>query len=135
MTQLKVNMILGVHKLKIVFLFFFFTLALQAEPIEGIIAEIQILDKITARVKTLEIEVSNSIQFESLNIEIYACFKKPPEEVPEDFVLLRIYDVMSQKDKELIYQGWMISSSPATTPLEHPIYDLWLKDCKIKIDF
>ena len=29
----------------------------------------------------------------------------------------------------------MISSSPAATPLEHPIYDLWLKDCKIKTDF
>ena len=135
MTQLKVNMIPGVHKLKIIFLFFFFSLVLQAEPIEGILAKIQILDKITARVKTLEVEVNNSIQFESLNIEIYACYKKPPEEVPEDFVLLRIYDVMSQKGKELLYQGWMISSSPATTPLEHPIYDLWLKDCKIKTDF
>ena len=29
----------------------------------------------------------------------------------------------------------MISSSPAATPLEHPIYDLWLNDCKIEIDF
>ena len=135
MTQLKVNMILGVHKLKTIFLLSFFSLALQAEPIEGFLAEIQILDKITARVKTLEVEINNSIQFESLNIEIFACYKKPPEEIPEDFVLLKIYDVMSQKDKELIYQGWMISSSPATTPLEHPIYDLWLKDCKTKIDF
>ena len=134
MTQLKVNMIPGVYKLKI-FLLLLLSLALQAKPIEGILAEIQILDKITARVKTLEVEVNDSIQFESLNIKIYACYKKPPEEVPEDFVLLRIYDVMSQKGKELIYQGWMISSSPATTPLEHPIYDLWLKDCKIKIDF
>ena len=129
-------MIPGFHKLKIIFLFLFFSLTVQAEaePIEGVLAKIQILDKITARVKTLEVEVHNSIQFESLNIEIYACYKKPPEEVPEDFVLLKIYDVMSQKDKELIYQGWMISSSPATTPLEHPIYDLWLKDCKIKTD-
>ena len=135
MTQLKVNMIPGVHKLKIIFLFFFFSLALQAEPIEGVLAEIQILDKITAKVTTLEVEVNNSIQFESLNVEIYACYKKPPEEIPEDFVLLRIYDEMSKTGKELVYQGWMISSSPAATPLEHPIYDLWLKDCKIENDF
>ena len=135
MMQLKVNMIPGVHKLKIIFLFYSFSLALQAEPIEGIVAEIQILDKITAKVITLEVEVNNSIQFESLNIEIYACYKKPPEEIPEDFVLLRIYDEIDKKGKELIYQGWMISSSPAATPLEHPIYDLWLNDCRIKIDF
>ena len=34
-------------------------------------------------------------------------------------------------EKEFIYQGWMISSSPSTTPLEHPIYDVWLQDCLI----
>ena len=135
MRQLKVNMILGAHKLKIIFLIFCISLTLQAEPIEGVLVKIQILDKITAKVKTLEVEVNNFVQFESLNIEIYACYKKPPEEVPENFVLLRIYDVMSQKGKELIYQGWMISSSPAATPLEHPIYDLWLKDCKVRTDF
>ena len=127
-------MIPGVHKLIITSVFFFLSLALNAEPIEGILVEIQILDKITAKVKTLEVEVNNSIKFESLNIEIYACYKRPPEEIPENFVLLRIYDEMSLEGIELIYQGWMISSSPATTPLEHPIYDLWLKDCKINKD-
>ena len=76
MMQLKMNMILGVHKLKITFnCIFFISLSIQAEPIEGVIAEIQILDKITAKVKTLEVEVNNSIKFESLNIEIYACYK------------------------------------------------------------
>ena len=28
-----------------------------------------------------------------------------------------------------IYKGWMISSLPDVTPLEHPIYDLWLLGC------
>ena len=32
---------------------------------------------------------------------------------------------------ESVYKGWMISSSPDVTPLEHPIYDLWLVDCKV----
>ena len=128
-------MSLGAHKIKIIFLFFFLSWALHAEPIEGNLVEIQILDKITAKVKTLEVEVNNSIQFQSLTIEIYACYKKPPEEIPEDFVLLRIYDEMNKKGKKLIYQGWMISSSPAATPLEHPIYDLWLKGCKMESDF
>jgi hypothetical protein len=128
-------MILGVRKLTFTFVLLSLSYALHGEPIEGNLAEIQILDKITAKVNTLEIEINNSIQFQSLKIEIYACFKKPPEEIPEDFVLLRIYDDMTQKGKQLIYQGWMISSSPAATPLEHPIYDLWLKDCRIEKDF
>tara|TARA_B110000495_G_C22644006_1_gene382209 strand:+ start:113 stop:508 length:396 start_codon:yes stop_codon:yes gene_type:complete len=107
---------------------------LHSEPLEGVLAKIQILDKITARVKTLDIKVNDSNFFETLNIEIYACFKNPPEEIPEDFVLLKIYDNLSEEENQFVYQGWMISSSPAVTPLEHPIYDLWLIECKIDID-
>ena len=128
--QLKKNMNLGIHKLLIIF--FFTSSLLKAEPISGILANIQILDKITAEVKNVNVEVNKSIQYETLRIEIYACFKRPPEEIPENYVLLKIYDDIQKLDDQLIYQGWMISSSPEVTPLEHPIYDLWLKDCKIE---
>ena len=135
--QLKVNMNPGSLKLLLTFLFFISlspTFILHSEPLEGVLAEIQILDKITARVKTLEIKVNDSHFFETLNIEIYACYTNPPEKIPEDFVLLRIYDNLTEEGDQLVYQGWMISSSPAVTPLEHPIYDLWLIECKIDID-
>ena len=122
---------LGIHKL----IFFIFSLFISietfADTIEGKFVELQILDKITARVETIIINVNESAKFESLQIEVYACYKTPPEKIPENFVLLKIYDQTNFESKNLIYQGWMISSSPAITPLEHPIYDLWLKSCKI----
>ena len=42
--------------------------------------------------------------------------------------LIDVHDLIDQK-KTNIYKGWMISSSPDVTPLENPIYDLWLLDC------
>ena len=129
------NMSLGRFRLvNLVFLLLFSTL-IKSEPIEGYKVELQILDKITSKVKVLEIKINETINYKSLNIEIFTCYKTPPEEIPEDFVLLRIQDFMIPNKNKLIYQGWMISSSPATTPLEHPIYDLWLKNCKISNDF
>lgn len=125
----------GNLKLKFVIIFFFLSLSLNAEPIEGYIVEIQILDKITAKVENIQIKVNDSFKFGTLSIEIYACYKNPPEKIPENFVLLKIYDKVKQKIEKLIYQGWMISSSPSTTPMEHPVYDLWLKDCNIDSDF
>ena len=123
---------LGAHNsIKIFFLFFFFSSFSLAEPIVGQHAIIQILDKITAKVNTIEIEINETYIFESLSIRLYACFKNPPEEIPEQYVLLKILDQIDVKKNNLIYQGWMIKSSPATTPLEHPIYDLWLSECKI----
>ncbi|MEX0645333.1 MAG: DUF2155 domain-containing protein [Parvularculaceae bacterium] len=33
-------------------------------------------------------------------------------------------------DPDRIFAGWMFASSPALNPLEHPIYDVWVIDCK-----
>ena len=46
----------------------------------------------------------------------------------EDYVLIDIIDNFQDESKS-IYKGWMISSSPDVTPLQHPIYDLWLLGC------
>ena len=124
----------GVRRLLFVAIFLFISYSSNAKPVEGQIVELQILDKITTKVKSVEIGINENLKLGSLLIEIYACYKRPPEEIPEDFVLLKIYDELSE-DFTLIYQGWMISSSPAATPLEHPIYDIWIKNCKIDMSF
>jgi len=124
-------MIPGSHNLIKILFFLFFSLSINAEPIQGDNVIIKILDKITAKVEILNIKVNENIKFESLNIEVYACYLNPPEEVPEDLVLLKVIDEIDINKIIIIYQGWMISSSPATTPFEHPIYDLWVNECNV----
>jgi len=108
--------------------------SVHATPISGNLVSLYLLDKVTSRVETIEIKVGEIVEFGSLQIKIFMCKKRPPEEVPEDFVLLRIYDEISPENLEIVFQGWMISSSPAIAPFEHPIYDVWVKDCKIDIE-
>ena len=106
----------------------------HAAPINGNMVSLQVLDKVTSRVETIEIHVGEIVSFGSLIIEIFLCKKRPPEEIPEDFVLLRIIEEISPENLETIFQGWMISSSPTVAPFEHPTYDVWVKDCNIDID-
>jgi len=113
---------------KIYLYLFLFCSSVLAEPITGTSAKFKLLDKTTNKVTQKTINVNSIIDWESLNIQIYACYSTSPEEIPEDYVLLEIKDTLITK-KEYIYRGWMISSSPDVTPLEHPIYDLWLIDC------
>ena len=108
----------------------FFFSAVLADPIVGNFANFKLLDKTTNKVSQKQLEVNSNTNWDSLNIQIYACYSSPPEEIPENYVLLEIKDKLI-KEKEYIYRGWMISSSPDVTPLEHPIYDLWLIDCII----
>ena len=124
----------GSHKIIFIFLCSICFKSYSA-PIEGNSVILQILDKITSEINTIEIDVNDFYNYESLKIEIYACYKSPPEEVPEDFVLLKIIENIKKEDKNEIFQGWMISSSPSVTAFEHPIYDLWLKECKVLKNF
>ena len=116
--------------LKYIYICFLFCSSVLAEPITGTSAKLKLLDKTTNKVIQKTINVNSTIDWDSLNIQIYACYSTSPEEIPEDYVLLEIKDTLSA-NKEYIYRGWMISSSPDVTPLEHPIYDLWLIDCMV----
>ena len=91
-------------------------------------AKFKLLDKISNQLFEKTISVNGSDEIETLNIEVYACFTEPPDEISEDYVLINVKDNFKNIDKS-IYKGWMISSSPEVTPLEHPIYDLWLLGC------
>tara|TARA_B100000029_G_scaffold490756_1_gene550139 strand:- start:901 stop:1281 length:381 start_codon:yes stop_codon:yes gene_type:complete len=110
---------------------FFYSSSSYADLIEGQSVEMQILNKITSKINNINIDINNSHEYETLNIEVFMCYKRPPEDIPEDFALLRIFDVIKDS-KEKVFQGWMISSSPSAAPFEHPIYDIWIKNCNIK---
>jgi hypothetical protein len=79
------------------------------------IAILQGLDKITARVSVLAVR---------------ACRKRPPTEPPESAAFLEISDQKPGEPPVALFSGWMFASSPALNALEHPVYDVWLLDCK-----
>ena len=113
-----------------IILFFFFSLSVYAETIEKKYASFKLLNKTTNKVSQKEILVDSTINWVTLKIEVLYCASTPPNEIPEDYVLIDVYDTINQEIIN-IYTGWMISSSPDVTPLENPIYDLWLLDCNI----
>ncbi len=102
-----------------------------AETISGNSVVLGGLDKITAKFTDFEINIGESKKFGTLSIKIFQCRKRPPEEIPEDFVLLTVNDMINPDNPLLIFSGWMFSSSPSLSALEHPTYDIWIKECKI----
>lgn len=87
------------------------------------------LDKVTARVVTLEAEVGQTTHFGTLEIIVRACRQHRPEERPENAAFLDIWDIKPGKPAQSVFRGWMFSSSPALSAMEHPIYDIWVLSC------
>ena len=128
MTQKKKKKNINLGLLIRVTFFFLLPLTVSAETIEKKYASFKLLNKTTNKVSTKDILVSSKISWETLNIEVLFCGSTPPTEIPEDYVLIDVYDTINNENTN-IYKGWMISSSPDVTSLENPIYDLWLVDC------
>ena len=93
-------------------------------------AKLQGLDKITARVSTIEAPVGQAVTFGALEITVRACDKRPPEEPPESAAYLEVVEQRPEQQPNALFQGWMFASSPGLNPLEHAVYDVWLIDCK-----
>jgi len=99
-----------------------------ADPYDTVVLET--LDKISARVSRMEVAVGTTAAFGSLKITPRHCDKRPPEETPESAAFLEIVEELPDEQPKLEFSGWMFASSPAVSALDHPVYDVWVVDCK-----
>ncbi|MEP0337769.1 MAG: DUF2155 domain-containing protein [Alphaproteobacteria bacterium] len=103
-----------------------------AAPMNKVI--LQGLDKVTARVSTLEARVGEVVRFGTLEIIARSCDKRPPEEPPESAAFVDIWEIRPGEPAISLFRGWMFASSPALNALEHPVYDIWVLDCVEPVD-
>ena len=94
------------------------------------VAVLQALDKVTGRVHVLNVVVDQPAQFASLTLQVRSCRKSLPEDSPESAAFLEIQDTNPKGEKSTVFSGWMFASSPAVSAMEHPMFDVWVVDCR-----
>lgn len=94
------------------------------------VAVLQGLDKVTARTTIIEAPIDRELMFGRLGITPRACLKTPPTEPPESAAFLEIRSLEPGEPPRTDFVGWMMASSPALSALEHPVYDVWVIDCR-----
>jgi hypothetical protein len=70
------------------------------------------------------------VQFGALQVTPRICYTRPPTETPNTDAFIEVDEVTLQGEVKRIFTGWMFASSPGLHAVEHPIYDVWLTDCK-----
>jgi len=99
-------------------------------------AVLQLLNKTTAKTSVAEVPIGGSINLGQLTIKVNKCWQAPLDQKPDSRILLEVFETKLNEKKvneqKRIFYGWMISSSPSVSSLEHPIYDVTALSCKNK---
>lgn len=108
-----------------------------AANIEGDSVVLRTLDKVTATTKDYKVTIGESLNYGSLRVDVKHCEKKPPEDIPETFAFLQIFDKKTDgmgesTEPEKVFSGWMLASKPAISALDHPVYDVWVIACNAR---
>ena len=101
------------------------------------VAIVEAIDKITAESMRFEVEVGGRpVRFNNaLIFSARACEVSAPGELVEDSIAyldisLQPRGTAKVVEPRQIFRGWMFSSAPAVSGLQHPIYDAWVVGCK-----
>src|SRR5581483_8862937 len=76
------------------------------------------------------VTINETVQFGALQVTPRVCYTRPPTETPNTDGFVEVNEITLQGETKRIFTGWMFASSPGLHAVEHPIYDVWLVDCK-----
>ena len=104
----------------------------QAQQIKNNVAVFAALDKVTARISSLEIKMDETVQFGALKVTPRICYTRPPTEAPKTSVFVEVDEITLSGETQRIFTGWMFAQSPGLHAVEHPVFDLWLTNYKTR---
>ena len=88
------------------------------------------LDKITGRITSFDVDINETVQFGALRVRPRVCYTRPATENANTDAFIEVEEITLQGEVRKIFSGWMFAASPGLHGVEHPIYDVWLTNCK-----
>jgi hypothetical protein len=104
----------------------------NSQRISNRVAEFSGLDKITGRIIRFDVYVDETVQFGALQVTPRACYSRPATVAPKTTAFLEVDEMTLDRKIRRIFTGWMFADSPGLNAIEHPVYDIWLSDCKME---
>jgi len=93
-------------------------------------ATISGLDKITGRIINFDEDIGETVQFGALRVKTSVCYTRPSTEAANTDAFVEVDEITLQGEVKRIFSGWMFAASPGLHGVEHPVYDIWLTNCK-----
>ncbi|MBN9057326.1 MAG: DUF2155 domain-containing protein [Rhizobiales bacterium] len=108
--------------------------AAKAARIENPVAVFSGIDKITGRITSFDVYIGETVQFGALQVTPKVCYSRDDTEAQSITSFVEVDEITLDRKIRRIFTGWMFADSPGLNAVEHPVYDVWLTECKTKSD-
>lgn len=110
----------------------------MSTPMAERVAVLGLLNKRNGQTRDIELKPGEAIRFGKVVVRLRACEKTAPWETYPDqgaFVQLIVNErppgTIEAERWRQVFSGWLFKENPAANVVEHPIYDVWVKSCKM----
>ncbi len=106
----------------------------SAARVENPVAVFSGIDKITGRITTFDVYVGETVQFGALQVTPRVCYSRDETEAPKTTTFVEVDEITLDRKIRRLFTGWMFADSPGLNAVDHAVYDVWLKECKLDSD-
>ena len=102
-----------------------------ATPMAERTATIGLLNKRNNVSQDLELRPGEVFEDGPVIVRLAACERTAPYEFPQETGAFVQVDVLErgQDQHRRVFSGWLFKENPSLNVVEHPVYDVWVKDC------
>jgi hypothetical protein len=107
-------------------------------PVKDRVATIGLLNKRNNLTQDLVMKPGEAKRVGNLVVRLSTCERTLPwEEPPETGAFLQVFVQERATPQESlswrrVFSGWLFKNAPSLNVVEHPVYDVWVKDCAMK---
>jgi len=104
-------------------------------PLEERVATLGLLNKRNNLSEDIELSPGQSRRIGDVIVRLQSCERTAPWEMPKEtgaFVQVLVKQRGTENTFAKIFSGWLFKNSPSLNVVEHPIYDVWVKDCAME---
>ncbi len=104
-----------------------------ATPMEERVARLGLLNKRNNVSEEIELKPGEARTLGPVTIRLSACERTAPWEMPQEVGAFVQVDIRERDNAPpaRVFSGWLFRESPSLNVVEHPVYDVWVKDCKM----
>ncbi|MEM7689853.1 MAG: DUF2155 domain-containing protein [Pseudomonadota bacterium] len=105
-----------------------------ATPLAERVATIGLLNKRNNVSQDIEMRPGDVREEGPVILRLASCERTAPWEMPQETGAFVQLDVLERGASEhtRVFSGWLFKESPSLNVVEHPIYDVWVKDCAMR---